>query len=349
MLLALAPRIDSRAVIQQNSDMVPKRTLQKMHKRLTKRAMVLAAVMMMTSLGGAVAAETPVTHGTTVHKYINIDGTNIFYREAGPASAPTILLLHGLPSSSRMFDTLIPLLADRYHLVAPDYPGFGHSDAPSPDSFSYTFDNIANVIDRFTQTLGLNKYALYLNDYGGPVGFRLALAHPERVTAIVIQNAVAHNDGLDEKRWAGPRAFWADRAKYEDQFRERLTSPQGTKARHVGNSPHPERYSPDLWDDELAYLKKPSIAQIQAGLFYDYRTNIAAYPAWQDYLRSHRPPLLVVWGKYDPSFALPEANAYRREVPDAEVHILEAGHFALDEAVDDVAKIMRPFLAKNLK
>jgi pimeloyl-ACP methyl ester carboxylesterase len=270
----------------------------------------------------------------------------IFYREAGPASAPTILLLHGFPSSSREFDTLFPLLADRYHLVAPDYPGFGHSDAPPPDKFRYTFENIAEVIDKFTQTLGLKKYALYVNDYGGPIGFRLALAHPERVTAIVVQNAVAHNDGLDEKRWAGPRAFWADRAKYEDQFRQRLTVLQGAKARHIGTSPHPERYSPDLWDDEFAHLSRPGIAQIQVELFYDYRTNVEAYPVWQNYLRNYKPPTLVIWGKYDPSFALPEAEAYKREVPDAEVHVLEAGHFALDEAVDEIATLMRTFLEK---
>ena len=281
---------------QRNMDVVPKRTLRKMSKWSTKTTMVVAVVMMIASLDGVVAAENPVTHSTTVHKYVNVNGANIFYRDAGPASAPTILLLHGLPSSSRMFNTLIPLLAGQYHLVAPDHPGFGHSDAPSPESFSYTFESIANVIDRFTQTFGLNKYVLYLNDYGGPVGFRLALALPERVAAIVIQNAVAHNDGLDEKRWAGARAFWTDRTKYEDQFWERLISPQATKARHVGNSPHPERYSPDLWDDELAYLNKPGIAQIQVGLFYDYRTNVAAFPAWQDYLRRHGPPLLVVWG-----------------------------------------------------
>lgn len=218
----------------------------------------------------------------------------IFYREAGPASAPTILLLHGFPSSSREFDTLFPLLADRYHLVAPDYPGFGHSDAPPPDKFRYTFENIAEVIDKFTQTLGLKKYALYVNDYGGPIGFRLALAHPERVTAIVVQNAVAHNDGLDEKRWAGPRAFCADRAKYEDQFRQRLTVLQGAKARHIGTSPHPERYSPDLWDDEFAHLSRPGIAQIQVELFYDYRTNVEAYPVWQNYLRNYKPPTLVI-------------------------------------------------------
>ena len=154
--------------------------------------------------------------------------------------------------------------------------------------------NIAEVIDKFTQTLGLKKYALYVNDYGGPIGFRLALAHPERVTAIVVQNAVAHNDGLDEKRWAGPRAFCADRAKYEDQFRQRLTVLQGAKARHIGTSPHPERYSPDLWDDEFAHLSRPGIAQIQVELFYDYRTNVEAYPVWQNYLRNYKPPTLVI-------------------------------------------------------
>jgi pimeloyl-ACP methyl ester carboxylesterase len=310
-----------------------------------------AAIAIMTMAGAAsqaMAASVPVTHASTLYKSTTIDGTKIFYREAGPASAPTILLLHGLPSSSRMFDTLIPLLADRYHLIAPDYPGFGHSDAPPPEKFRYTFDNIAGVIDKFTDALKLGRYALYVQDYGGPIGFRLATAHPDRISAIVVQNAVAHLDGLDDKRWAGPRAYWADRAKYEEQYRQRLTSPDGAKARHLGTSPHPERYSPDLWDDEAAYLSRPGIAQIQAELFYDYQSNVAAFPAWQDYLRTHKPPLLVVWGKYDITFAVAEAAAYKREVPNAEVHVLEAGHFALDEAVDQIAALMRPFLAKAI-
>jgi pimeloyl-ACP methyl ester carboxylesterase len=313
---------------------------------LTIAAAAIAIMTVAAAAPQAVAASVPVTHATTLYKSTTIDGVKIFYREAGPASAPTILLLHGLPSSSRMFDTLIPLLADRYHLVAPDYPGFGHSDAPTPDQFRYTFDNIAGVIDKFTDALKLGSYALYVQDYGGPIGFRLATAHPERITAIVVQNAVAHLDGLDDKRWAGPRAYWADRARYEEQYRQRLTSPDGTKARHLGTSPHPERYSPDLWDDEVAYLARPGIAEIQAGLFYDYQSNLAAFPAWQDYLRNHKPPLLVVWGKYDTTFAAAEADAYKREVPNAEVHVLEAGHFALDEAVDQIAALMRPFLAK---
>jgi pimeloyl-ACP methyl ester carboxylesterase len=308
---------------------------------------IATAVMIMAGAASQVmAAGVPVTHATTLYKTATIDGVKIFYREAGPAWAPTILLLHGLPSSSRMFDTLIPLLADRYHLVAPDYPGFGHSDAPPPDQFRYTFDNIAGVIDKFTEALKLDRYALYVQDYGGPIGFRLATAHPERITAIVVQNAVAHLDGLEEKRWAGPRAYWADHAKYEEQYRQRLTSADGAKARHLGTSPHPARYSPDLWDDEVAYLSRPGTAQIQAELFYDYQSNLAAFPAWQDYLRTHKPPLLVAWGKYDTSFAAAEAEAYKREVPNAEVHVLDAGHFALDEAVDQIAALMRPFLAK---
>lgn len=312
------------------------------------RAVAAIVTSFLFSLGIAASAEPashPSTHATT-YKFIDINGLKVFYREAGPATAPTILLLHGLPSSSREFDTLIPLLADRYHLVAPDYPGFGHSDAPPPDKFNYTFQNVTNVIDEFTQALGLNKYALYLHDYGGPIGFRLAVAHPDRVTAIIVQNAVGHTDGLDQKRWAGARAFWADRAKYEDQFRQRLTSLESAKARHIGNSPHPERYSPDLWDDEFAYLSKPGIAQIQVDLFYDYRTNVAAYPTWQDYFGTHKPPMLVVWGKYDTSFALPEVEAYKRDIPNAEVQILDAGHFALDEAVDEIAANLRTFLEK---
>jgi pimeloyl-ACP methyl ester carboxylesterase len=318
-----------------------------MLEQLTRAVATIAAILLF-SVGIAASAEPASlpTHATTVYKFIDIKGLKVFYREAGPAAAPTVLLLHGLPSSSREFDTLIPLLADRYHLVAPDYPGFGHSEAPPPDKFNYTFQNITNIIDEFTQTLGLNKYALYVHDYGGPIGFRLAVTHPERVTAIIVQNAVGHNDGLDQKRWAGPRAFWADRAKYEDQFRQRLTSLESAKARHVGNSPHPERYNPDLWDDEFAYLSKPGIAEIQVDLFYDYRTNVAAYPSWQDYFRKYKPPMLVVWGKYDASFALPEVDAYRREIPNAEVHILDAGHFALEEAVDEIAANMRTFLEK---
>jgi pimeloyl-ACP methyl ester carboxylesterase len=292
------------------------------------------------------AAPAQSTSSTTTYHTVDIDGVKVFYREAGPAGAPTLLLLHGYPSSSRMFDTLIPLLAERYHIVAPDYPGFGQSDAPAPAGFAYTFDHLADVVTRLTDTLGLKSYALYIQDYGGPVGFRLALAHPERVRAIVVQNAVAYEEGLGPA-WEIRRQYWKDRAAYEAKVIPGFTSLAGARERHIGSSPHPERYSPDTWTDEYALLSRPGQSRIQADLFYDYRTNVAAYPKWQAWLRQYKPPLLVVWGRYDPSFAVAGAEAFKRDVPDAQVHILDAGHFALDEKVDEIAALMRDFLAKH--
>jgi pimeloyl-ACP methyl ester carboxylesterase len=291
-------------------------------------------------------SEQPASRRTS-YRWVTIEGLRIFYREAGPPDAPTVLLLHGFPSSSRMFEPLLSRLADRYHLVAPDYPGFGHSDAPAPDRFVYTFDHLAQVIEAFTRAQGLTQYALYLQDYGGPVGFRLALAHPERVTALVIQNAVAHEVGLQPGVWAPRRAWWADRQAHEDAIRRAILSVEATRLRHVGTSPHPEWYDPDLWTDELAFLNRPGMDRIQLDLMHDYRTNLAAYPVWQSWLRERRPPILVVWGRYDTSFAVDGANAYREDVPDAEVHLVDAGHFALDEAPDQVAQYIRDFLDRR--
>jgi pimeloyl-ACP methyl ester carboxylesterase len=274
---------------------------------------------------------------------IKVDGISIFYREAGPKDAPVILLLHGLPSSSRMFEPLISRLADTYHLIAPDYPGFGHSDWPSPKEFAYTFDHIAAIIDHFTQALGISHYTLYMQDYGGPVGFRMALAHPERVEALIVQDAVAHNEGLGAN-WKTRRAFWTDRAAYESALRTNLLSLPTTRTRHVGNDPNVERYDPDLWTDEFYFLNQPGQADIQTDLFYDYRTNLTSYPAWQAWLRKTQPRLLVLWGKYDQSFELTEPEAYRRDVPSAQIHILDAGHFALDTAADEIAKLVREFM-----
>ncbi len=288
----------------------------------------------------------PSTSSTTTYRSVAVDGVTVFYREAGPAEAIAILLLHGFPSSSRMFDTLIPLLADRYHLVAPDYPGFGQSDAPSPDSFTYTFDRLAEVMNGFAEALKLRRYVMFLQDYGGPIGLRLAMAHPERMQALLIQNAVAHEEGLGPL-WEARKAFWRDRATHEAQVVSAFTSLEGARQRHVGTSPHPERYNPDTWTDEFAALSRPGQSRIQADLFYDYRTNVASYSKWQAFLREHRPPVLVVWGRYDPSFAVAGATAYRRDLPDAEVHILDAGHFALDEKLDEIALLIRAFLAKQ--
>jgi pimeloyl-ACP methyl ester carboxylesterase len=272
-----------------------------------------------------------------------VDGLSIFYREAGPIDAPAILLLHGLPSSSRMYEPLLSRLADRYRLIAPDYPGFGHSEWPDPKQYAYTFDRLAEVMNHFTETIGLSRYALFMQDYGGPVGFRMTLSHPERVNALIVQNAVAHNEGLGAI-WKARRAFWADRAANERNLRANLLSMATTRSRHVGEDPNVERYDPDLWTDEFAFLSQPGQAEIQSDLFYDYRTNVDSYPKWQAWLRENQPRLLVVWGRFDPSFALSEPEAYRRDVPSAQVHVLDAGHFALDTAADEIAELLRGFV-----
>ena len=281
-----------------------------------------------------------------LYRAIQVDGLSIFYREAGRPDAPTILLLHGLPSSSRMFQPLLTRLADDYHLVAPDYPGFGHSDWPDPTKFSYTFDNIASVMQSFIQALGLSRYTLYMQDYGGPVGSRMALAHPEPVQSLIVQDAVAHNEGLGTN-WVTLRAFWADRSADEAALRKNLLSLAATKTRHVGDDPNVELYDPDLWTDEYAFLNSPGQAQIQSDLFYDYRTNVGAYPKWQAWMQETQPKLLVVWGKHDLSFDPGEPERYLKDVPDAGIHVLDAGHFALDTKADEIADLVRQFIDAN--
>lgn len=280
------------------------------------------------------------------YKTVSVNGVNLFYRDAGPKDAPVILLLHGFPSSSRMFATLIPRLADKYRLIAPDYPGFGHSDAPPPESFTYTFDHLADCMEKFVAHLGLTCYALYLQDYGGPIGFRLALAHPDRVTALIIQNAVVHLEGLAEA-WDVRKAFWQDRAACEAKLRQALLSPEVARQRHAGHVA--ARIDPDAWTDEFAFLTRSGMDRIQLDLMFDYRTNVAAYPRWQAYLRKQRPPTLVVWGKHDALFTVEGALAFGREVPDAEIHLLNAGHFALDEEVDAAAVLIRRFLQSRVQ
>jgi pimeloyl-ACP methyl ester carboxylesterase len=289
--------------------------------------------------------EPPMNHQIAYHT-VSVDGLSIFYREAGPKDAPTILLLHGLPSSSRMFQPLLTRLADRYHLIAPDYPGFGHSDWPDPKQFDYTFDHIASVMDGFTQALGLLHYTLYMQDYGGPVGFRMALAHPERVQALIVQDAVAHNEGRGVN-WTTRRVFWADRPAQEAALRTNLLSLAATKTRHIGDDPKVELYDPDLWTDEYAFLNSPGQAQIQSDLFYDYRTNVEGYPKWQAWMQNTRPKLLVLWGKHDLSFDSGEPERYRKDVPNAEVHVLDAGHFALDTKADEIASLVREFMKRQ--
>jgi pimeloyl-ACP methyl ester carboxylesterase len=275
----------------------------------------------------------------TFYRTIPVDGLSIFYREAGQTNAETLVLLHGLPSSSRMFEPLFARLSDRYHLIAPDYPGFGHSDWPDPAKFAYTFDHLAETMNHFTEALGLSRYTLYMQDYGGPVGFRMALEHPERIEALIVQDAVTHNRGLGAN-WKTRRAFWADRAADESALRTNLLSLEAARARHVGNDP-------DLWTDEFYFLNRPGQAEIQSDLFYDYRTNVDSYPKWQEWMRAKQPRLLVIWGKYETSFDPSEPESYREDVPNAEVHIVDGCHFALDTAADEIADSMRNFMASS--
>jgi pimeloyl-ACP methyl ester carboxylesterase len=304
------------------------------HYRMTLAVSVMLASLQL--LAQAQGRERSMEH-PSFYRTIQIDGLSIFYREAGPKDAPVLLLLHGLPSSSRMFEPLFARLSDCYHLVAPDYPGFGHSDWPDSKKFAYTFDHYAEIMNHFTEALGLSRFTMYMQDYGGPVGFRMALAHPERIEALIVQDAVAHNEGLGAN-WKTRRAFWADRAANESALRTNLLSLATTRTRHVGSDPNVEHYDPDLWTDEFYFLNQPGQAEIQSDLFYDYRTNVDSYPKWQAWMREKQPRLLVIWGKYDLSFDLGEPERYRKDVPNADVHVLEAGHFALDTAADQIAQ-----------
>jgi len=278
------------------------------------------------------------------HRTIAVDGIKIFYREAGPLDAPVIVLLHGFPSSSRMFGALFSLLSSKFRLIAPDFPGFGHSDAPSPASFSYTFDNLSDCIHKLLDQLDLSRYALYLHDYGGPVGFRLAIQNPERVDALIIQNAVTHLEGLSQV-WTIRKQWWLDREAHEETIREALVSAEVAKQRHLAGVSRPELIDPDTWSEEFTFLTKPGMAEIQLDLAFDYQSNLAAYPQWQAYLRDKQPPTLVVWGKNDPLFTVAGALAFAREVPDAEIHLLNASHFALDEDPVRIAFLVWQFLS----
>jgi pimeloyl-ACP methyl ester carboxylesterase len=285
-------------------------------------------------------------HATTYH-WVEVDGVRVFYREAGNRSAPKIILLHGFPSSSRMYEPLLNRLSSHYHVIAPDYPGFGHSDAPSPTDYAYTFDHLATTIAGLLRALAIDRYVLFMQDYGGPVGFRLALRGAGKVRAIIIQNANAYIQGLGPK-WAGIAHYWSDPAGHPEEL-DKFISLEAARQRHVGTSPNAERYDPDSWTDEAAMLSRPGQRGIQGSLLYDYQTNVAAYPAWQGWLRRHQPAMLVLWGRYDPSFIVPGALAFRRDVPAAEIHLLDAGHFALDEARDEVATLVLEFLDRKLR
>jgi len=285
---------------------------------------------------------------STYYRTAVVGELKVFYREAGDAKAPTVLLLHGFPTSSHMYRELIPTLAERYHVVAPDLPGFGYSDSPERGEFKYTFDRLAEVIDRFAEVLELSRYAIYVFDYGAPVGFRLALRHPERITAVISQNGNAYLEGLSEG-WNPIQAYWKDPSAKNRAALRAFLKPEATEWQYTHGVPTPERLSPDAWTLDSALLARPGNDEIQLDLFGDYQSNVALYPKFQEYIRTRRPPLLAVWGKNDPFFLPAGAEAYRRDNPDAEIHLLDAGHFALESHGREIAKIILDFLSRKLR
>jgi pimeloyl-ACP methyl ester carboxylesterase len=274
---------------------------------------------------------------------VDVDGFNIFYREAGAKDAPAILLLHGFPSAGHMFRDLIPLLGDRFRLIAPDLPGFGQSDMPDRGAFAYTFDNIARVIGRFTEVVGLGRYAIYVFDYGAPTGFRLAMRYPERVTAIISQNGNAYEEGLSDG-WKPIRAYWEDPSPANRDALRAFLAPETTIWQYTHGVPDPTAVSPDGYSLDNFYLARPGAHEVQLDLFGDYKSNVALYPAFQAYFRTHKPRFLAAWGRNDPFFLSAGAEAFKRDMPDAVVRFFDTGHFALETHASEIAAAIREFL-----
>lgn len=281
----------------------------------------------------------------TRYRTADVDGFKVFYREAGAPKAPKLLLLHGFPSSGHMFRDLIPLLADRFHIIAPDLPGFGQSEMPPRTRFTYTFDNIAAVIDRFTEVVKFDRFAIYVFDYGAPTGFRIAARHPERITAIISQNGNAYEEGLSEG-WNPIRAYWEDPSEAHRKALRSFLAPQTTRWQYTHGVPDEAAVSPDGIALDNFYLARPGADEIQLDLFGDYKNNVALYPAFQNYFRQHKPRLLAVWGKNDPFFLPPGAQAFKRDIPGAEVRMLDTGHFALETHAPDIAEAIGEFLSR---
>ncbi len=283
----------------------------------------------------------------TTYRTIQVDGLDIFYREAGAPSNPTILLLHGFPTSSHMFRHLIPALADRFHLVAPDYPGFGNSSMPTADQFDYTFDHLADVMEKFTQAVSLSKYSLYVMDYGAPTGFRLATKHPERVEALIVQNGNAYEEGLREF-WEPLKAYWRDRSEENAEKLRQFFTLDATKWQYTQGVRNSQTISPDNWNMDQLFLDRAGNPDIQLALFYSYSSNPPLYPQWQEYFRTHQPPTLVVWGKNDPIFPAEGADPYKRDLKTIEFHLLDTGHFALEEEGNAIADYIRNFFLAHV-
>ena len=284
----------------------------------------------------------------TLHKTLNVEGLEIFYREAGPKDAPTILLLHGFPTSSHMFRNLMPTLADRFHVIAPDYPGFGNSTMPRVDEFDYTFDHLSEVIDGFIEQLGLKRYSLYLFDYGAPVGYRIATKHPDRVESLIVQNGNAYDEGLMDF-WDPIKAYWKDKTQENaDTLRNSLLTLEATKWQYTNGVRHLEAIAPDNWFHDQFLMDRPGNKEIQLQLFYDYGSNPPLYPKWQAYFQEYQPPMLIAWGKNDYIFPAEGAYPYQRDLKHVEFHLLDTGHFALEEDGDLIASLIRDFLEKEI-
>ncbi|GAB2760260.1 alpha/beta fold hydrolase [Streptomyces bullii] len=284
----------------------------------------------------------------TRHRTVTVRGHEVYYREAGPADAPVLLLLHGFPSSSHMFRDLLPLLAGSYRLIAPDHIGFGRSATPAPEEFSYTFDELATITGEFTERLGLTEYALYVQDYGAPIGLRLALAHPERVTAIVTQNGNAYEEGLGKEAWAPVLALIAERTPGTEAPVREIYTIDGIKWQYLHGVVDPSLVSPDAYEHDAALLARPGQAEIQLALISDYGSNLALYPAFQEYFRGSQVPLLAAWGAHDEIFVPAGALAFQRDLPKAEVHLLPTGHFALETHADRIAGLIGDFLGRHV-
>lgn len=308
---------------------------------------------METTLSSKSKREAPSNQGTSKrnslirYKTVRINDVDIFYREAGTAANPSILLLHGFPSSSHMFRNLLNALGHKYHLIAPDYPGFGYSSMPPVKDFEYSFDHLAAIIDKFIAAIHLNKYSLYMMDYGAPVGFRIAIKHPEKVQALLVQNGNAYEEGLSPF-WDNMKQYWKQPEKESNiNFIKSLLTPQGTKSQYTGGVRNVDAISPDSWTMDQVGLDRPGNADIQLQLFYSYKTNVAQYPQWQEYLRKNQPPTLITWGKNDAIFPAEGAEAYKKDLKEVEIHLLNTGHFALEEDGDFIATLIDQFMVKN--
>ena len=321
-----------------------------------KRNLVTVRLLSLIALFGA-SALTPLAQAQpepsapaqVLHKKVKVGELDIFYREAGPKDAPAVLLLHGFPTSSHMFRDLMPALADRYHVIAPDYPGYGNSSAPPRDQYAYTFDNLAGVVEQFVSQIGLERYALYVMDYGAPIGYRLAAKYPERVTALIVQNGNAYDEGLDNDFWKPIKQYWVDpQPSKRDALRGLLTR-EATVWQYTNGVRNPLVISPDNWNVDQPLLDRPGNAEIQLDMFLSYGSNPPLYPQWQAYFRKYQPPTLIVWGKNDAIFPAAGAEPYKRDLKNLEYHLLDTGHFALEEDGAVIAQKIRAFLGKNVK